>query len=155
MSNNVASRLYIKGTPVAISEFLVGMRDADNSFLMAHGPTVDENYPLEEGDSIDDWRKEHWGCKSYDEDVEVMKLSWDPIPEEEYEYNSSEQIRISFETPWSAPLTGLDYIAKKFKNLQFKIFYEDENLGYMGITHWKEGKIIEEWVYSIEDELIK
>ena len=155
MSNNVESRLYVKGDPIAVAEFLVKMRDADNSFLMAHGPVMDKDFPLEYGKTIKDWRDKYWGCKSEEEAVEVMELSWEPIPEEKYEQNSSDQIRISFETPWAPPLEGLDFIAKKLKNLQFKIFYEDENLGYIGVTHWIEGNVVENWSYSIDEESIE
>ena len=76
-----------------------------------------------------DWRIANWGTK-WDVDAELR------IDNETY-------LAYSFDSAWSPPLTWLEKVAKQFPKLHFKLKYEEEGLGFMGIAIGMNGEVVD------------
>ena len=78
-----------------------------------------------------DWRIDNWGCKWNAADAEV--------------YDN----KISFRTPWSAPLPIFEALAQKFPDVQITCAYSEEQFGiYVGKIIFKNNKVVEEIEYE-------
>ena len=67
-----------------------------------------------------DWRCEHWGTK------------WDINGYLEYE--EEDMIEYSFDSAWSPPTGFIKKISKDFPLLRFRLKYEEEGNGFMGVA---------------------
>lgn len=67
-----------------------------------------------------DWRIQHWGTK-WDVESEVVD-EWDGY------------IMYRFDTAWSPPVKWLEKVAKDYPELTFRLKYEEEGVGFLGVA---------------------
>ena len=74
-----------------------------------------------------DWCRANWGTK------------WD-LSNVEVEYEDDEYLEASFDTAWCPPLEAFDKISKDYPNLHFRLKYEEEGCGFMGVAKFENGQ---------------
>jgi len=74
-----------------------------------------------------DWKIQNWGVKW---DVKAELVS------EEDGY-----LEYVFDSPWSPPLEWLETVAKLYKTLFFRLKYEEEGMGFLGVAKAEKGKM--------------
>ena len=88
--------------------------------------------PKAEEDNWYDWNVKHWGTKW---NIEAH-LDWDEPDGEVLEYQ--------FESAWAPPCDAFLTGSKKFKNLKFRLKYEEPGMCFMGSFKCKNGKILQD-----------
>ena len=73
------------------------------------------------------WRLQNWGCK------------WD-IGECYVFTNDENEFRVSFDSPWSPPLTFFKNIGPKFPELEFSVLFEEPGMDFAGIYRISRGE---------------
>lgn len=68
-----------------------------------------------------DWRLQHWGTKWELSNVELI--------DEDTEY-----LVYGFDTAWSPPVEWFEKVAKDYPELTFRLKYEEEGVGFMGVA---------------------
>jgi len=92
-----------------------------------------------------DWTCNNWGTKLGAYEVQVDEVADD---------NGVLTIQIVFQTAWSSGATVLDYLARQFPTIEFRLIYADEDCGSnTGEITWKDGGITESDLpdYSMEN----
>lgn len=81
------------------------------------------------------WRVSNWGTK------------WDAC-EGDWDLDEGE-MRIYFNTAWSPPIGWLENVCAQFPELEFKMLFEEEGMGYCGradgvdgIVEWQDGDVV-------------
>lgn len=81
-----------------------------------------------------DWRIGHWGCK-WDVQAELVR-------------DEPRKLEYIFDSPWSPPINWLERVSIDFPKLRFKIKYEEEGMGFRGITWFTKGEMKERYYGS-------
>ena len=76
-----------------------------------------------------DWRVANWGTK-WDVNAKLR------IDDETY-------LAYSFDSAWSPPIAWLEKVVKQFPKLHFKLKYEEEGIGFMGIAIGMNGEVVD------------
>jgi len=88
---------------------------------------------------------EKYGCDNwYDWCVENWGTKWDV--EAELVDESEIYLRYEFDSAWSPPIDWLEEVAKQFPKLHFKLKYEEEGMGFMGIAIGENGEVIDKYL---------
>jgi hypothetical protein len=123
MPNNITNRLTLDKQNKKVRKFLKSDEsdvDFDNIIKMP------EDYY--EGDRWYNWRIQNWGTKWNAYDVDVI------------------DDEIIFNTAWSTPLPVLLLLSTKFPEVEFRLKYACEDIGYnCGAIVFKGGEILEEY----------
>ena len=80
-----------------------------------------------------DWHIKNWGTKG---DASNAELTMD----------DDEYLEYIFETAWSPPVEWLEKVSKKFPKLEFRMKYEEEGMGFIGIAKGSNGNIEDKWI---------
>jgi hypothetical protein len=75
-----------------------------------------------------DWSVKNWGTK------------WD-ANNAELTMDNDEYLEYIFETAWNPPVEWLEKVSKKFPKLEFRMKYEEEGMGFLGIAKGSNGNI--------------
>lgn len=81
---------------------------------------VGNNDPVEPSQAWWDWRVQHWGTK-WDITAELVD-------------DDEERLQYQFDSAWSPPVAWLEKVAKDFPKLDFRLKYEEEGVGFLGVA---------------------
>jgi hypothetical protein len=81
--------------------------------------------PYPNGEWNYDWCVNNWGTKW---DVSEVDLDQDT------EYDDHGFVYYCFQTAWAPPVEWLKKVAKMFPELRFRLKYEEEGVGFMGVA---------------------
>jgi hypothetical protein len=76
-----------------------------------------------------EWCVENWGTKWEVMDADILN--------EEDDY-----IDYRFDTAWSPPTEWLQKVAKQNPNLNFKLVYREDGMGFMGADYYEGGELV-------------
>ena len=87
------------------------------------------------------FRSQNWGCK------------WD-IGECYVFQNGDNEFQVSFDSPWSPPLTFFKNIGPKFPELEFTVLFEEPGMDFAGIYRISRGEdeyLAEDGLYHTDE----
>lgn len=84
---------------------------------------------------LPDAEKENW----YDWQVENWGTKWDVHPDH-FKYGSEGYLYYSFETAWAPPDKIIDYIARKYTNLNINLKYYEPSMSFAGEIDYQGGE---------------
>ena len=80
----------------------------------------------------DDWYERHlefWGTK------------WDvPVNEVRVIFESPSANKYGFDTAWSPPINWMERVSKDWPSLDFRLWFEEEGMGFLGYAIAKDGE---------------
>lgn len=129
MPNWCYNRLYVYGGKEEIDKFKRSVKNEDTELSLKKVLPMPKKY--DKGDAWYDWRCENWGTKW---DVEAQLTDYD-----------DEFLCYEFDSAWGPPTSAfLSASKKKYKNLEFRLKYEEPGMCFMGVFKCENGKIIQD-----------
>lgn len=127
MPNWCDNTLTISGKKADLEDFKNRVKTETEVLSLNNFVPMPKEY--EEGDKWYMWRVENWGTK-----WEVMDAN---ILNEEDDY-----IDYRFDSAWSPPTEWLQKVAKQNPNLNFKLVYREDGMGFMGADYYEGGELV-------------
>lgn len=93
-----------------------------------------------------DWQVDNWGTKWDVSFLDGLDGAFS-LSEGEATYR--------FDTAWGPPLEWLDYVAKKYPQLSFRLIYGEPGMDFGGEVVYQRGELIQDQEGSAEDFLDK
>jgi hypothetical protein len=140
MPNHITSILHINGPRSDIDQII-----GDEEDLFTFKYTVP--HPPEATDDTWDWyswQVENWGTK-WDAYETIFSSN----------YELSDYSEITFQTAWSPPSAWLETTAEKFPNVEFKLYWMDEDYPTSGKMIASEGSVKLDEYYGNNQDLAK
>ena len=138
MPNHVKNVLKVTGNEKEINKLMDFVSNDESPFTFEKiNPTPSEDQTPDEYKespipSWYNWRCINWGTK------------WDAY-EIDVDSHGRDEVYFNFLTAWSPPVPVLLTLSKKFKSLEFRLDFADEDLSYnLGFIIMKKGEIITE-----------
>ncbi|MEM2618260.1 MAG: hypothetical protein QW356_02060 [Candidatus Hadarchaeales archaeon] len=88
-----------------------------------------------------EWCVENWGTKWPAEEVDLEK--------------EGNQLVFTFSTAWNPPVPVVVALARRFRGLEFRMYYEEPGNDFVGEITLKGGKVVESWEESYADHILK
>jgi hypothetical protein len=131
MPNWCVNKLTVEGKPNLVRVFkqMVKGDDTDLSLDKMHPMPKALKNTISPDDNPNwyDWRNNNWGTKW---DVEATLI-----------FEEQGRLEYAFLSANSPPTEWLEKVAKDYLGLDFCLNYEEENVGFMGITKATKGKV--------------
>ena len=89
--------------------------------------SLNKLHPEPKGVDWYEWRLQNWGTKW---DVEAML--------EDY---SEDYLLYTFDSAWSPPVEWLEYVAKQYPQLQFRLKFDESGVGFFGVATAENGEV--------------
>lgn len=133
MPNWCYNRLEVTGDKKEVKKFREqasrSIKDEQNGGEVAGELAFDNFVPtppeMLKGQEWYNWRIENWGTKWDAGEVEL---------EDEWENEAEASVLYRFDTAWAPPVKWLDKVARQYPKLYFKLKYEEEGMGFMGVA---------------------
>lgn len=123
MPNWCYNRLTIEGEQKELEKFKKKARAKDTDLSLNKFVPI----PKDKENDWYDWHINNWGTK-WDVDAELV---------DEWE----ECLCYEFSSAWSPPVVWLETVSRKYPALEFKMKYEEEGMGYMGLAKAHAGNV--------------
>lgn len=89
-------------------------------------PDISGTKPVDPSQAWWDWRVQNWGTKWELNEVELID-------------ESEDYLLYRFDTAWSPPVKWLEKVAKDYPELDFRLKYEEEGVGFLGVAKSRAG----------------
>jgi hypothetical protein len=131
MPNWCENTLTVEGEPQILRLFKERAKGKETALALAklHPMPKELENTVSPGDNPNwyDWCVDNWGTKW---DVEAKLI-----------YEDEESLEYFFISAWSPPVAWLKKVARDYPKLRFRLKYEEQNIGFMGIAKAEKGKV--------------
>ena len=137
MPNWCENTLWVDGDPTDIKRFRKDVKTKEHDLALSKLHPMPEALINIDAESDKpnwyDWCIKNWGTK------------WDVV-DSKLVSDFGDSLEYFFLSAYNPPVAWLKKISKRFPKVQFRLKYEEEGIGFMGIAKVKNGKVDDKWL---------